>query len=141
MKHIQESIIGRKGYTPNGFTIIINQLRKKMSVPDYNNVFAVWPTDATGVEIMDEAISKIQSDIERVTLKKLGESVGFLGTGWDFQNIRTDEKSEYVIFTFVKPMSVKKAMDWLETHASPGISIADEYPNIIQKIYWDEIKF
>lgn len=141
MKHIYESIIGRRGYAPNGFTIIINQLRKKMSIPDYNNVFAIWPTDAIGVEIMDDAISKIQSDIKIVTLEKLEESVGFLGTGRDFQNIRTDEKSEYVIFAFVKPMNVEKAMDWLETHASPGISVADEYLNIIQKIYWGEIKF
>lgn len=141
MKHINESIIGRRGYAPNGFTIIINQLRKKMSIPDYNNVFAIWPTDAIGVEIMDDAISEIQSGIKKVTLEKLEESVGFLGMGWDFQNIHTDEKSEYVIFTFVKPMSVKKATDWLKTHASPGISVADEYPNIIQKIYWGEIKF
>ena len=88
MKHISESIIGRRGATPT------KQDKFQKTFTDKNNIYVIVPQSDYDVELINNAIdslSKSNSDyflIKRVLLKSGKGALIFTGSGRDFSKLQ-----------------------------------------------------
>lgn len=134
MKHINESIIGRKGNynTPdNVFTKAIYRNPK--------NIFMIYPSDNDDYSEISDASD--DANIEEVYLS--GGEVVFIGSGEEFKKIHINHKIDCDIYMFIRikeTCDVINCMTWLD-HNIEYQSDFLKHLDVIKNIYSGKIKF
>lgn len=87
MKHISESIIGRRGATP------AKQDKFQKIFTDKNNIYVIIPHTSQDVEVIDGAVFDFLSKSNSITIKRILLNSGkgaliFTGPGRDFSKLR-----------------------------------------------------
>lgn len=134
MKHIHESIIGRRGNynTPdNAFAKAIYRNPK--------NIFIIYPSDNDDYsEILD---ASDDANIEEVCLSG-GEFI-FIGSGEEFKKLHVDREIDCDIYMFIRIKETRDVINcitWL-THNIEYQSDFLKHVDVIKNIYSGKIKF
>ena len=107
MKHIYESIIGKRGTSTNEFMSAIYK--------DPNKVFIIYPIDINDTNAISDAIEDLNiTGIEEAEFKKSPGDGVFVGTGKVFQKLHTDQAIDCDIYVFIAPTTTKNARMWIE---------------------------
>jgi len=132
MKHINESIIGRKGSVPGGLMTILKH-------PDDNDVLIVDPVYSDYCLMEDIIDDNDLKGIEKVHLIK-GNSDFFVGTLKDLKKLHTPDKIDCDIYSFNINITTKHAVEWIKKNID-YVSNFYEHLDIISTVFSGEIKF
>lgn len=133
MRHINESIIGKRGTTTNEFMSAIYK--------DPNKIFIIYPIDTKDANAISDAIEDLNiTGIEEAEFKNfLGDGV-FVGTGKVFQKLHTDQVVDCNIYVFIAPTTAKNARIWIEKNIEWESDFFGHFDRVSQ-IFSGEIKF
>ena len=135
MKHIHESIIGRRGNynipdKDNAFAKAIYRNPK--------NIFMVYPVNNEDYYEISNTIMDVKNvNIEEVYLS--GGEVIFVGIGEDFKKVHINQEVDCYIYS-IFPHKIGDVITWLDYHIE-YMSDVLKYSDIIDNVYDGKIKF
>lgn len=131
MKHINESIIGRRG----DYNIPDNAFAKAI-YRNPKNIFMIYPSDNDDYSEISDALD--DADIEEVYLSPA--EVIFIGSGEEFKKIHTNHEIDCDIYMFSRFNKTSDVITWLD-HNIEYQSDFLKHIDVVKNVYSGKIKF